>query len=211
MTDELKGLEERKFSVKTVADLLGTNEETVRRWIRDEKLQAEIQSKKKGYSISESQLADFLKTSARYAGISAVSTLIPGFAPLTAAAIAVLGLRKRKDQPDDGDDSGESLLEFLERQIKNTLKRIFDLEKQMLALKAKEEAYQSIMKKNDSFAEEEVSVSQKSMSDYLTKQIAELAQNYHYVEQELLVAKEQLSVYENSLQTLKDTETDTSL
>ena len=38
----------RTYTVKEIAELLGTNPETVRRWIRDGKLQAVTNSKKKG-------------------------------------------------------------------------------------------------------------------------------------------------------------------
>lgn len=38
----------KTYTVKEIAELLGTNPETVRRWIRDGKVQAEANSMKKG-------------------------------------------------------------------------------------------------------------------------------------------------------------------
>ena len=55
----------RTYTVKEIAELLGTNPETVRRWIRDGKLQAVTNSKKKGENkvILEGELNAILKTS----------------------------------------------------------------------------------------------------------------------------------------------------
>lgn len=41
----------KTYSVKEIADLLKTNPETVRRWIRDKKLEATIESKKGGHTM----------------------------------------------------------------------------------------------------------------------------------------------------------------
>ena len=59
----------KSYSVKEIADLLDTNPETVRRWIRSGKLNAADDSKKKGENkvILESALNSFLKASPQYA------------------------------------------------------------------------------------------------------------------------------------------------
>ncbi len=59
----------KTYSVKEIADMLNTNPETVRRWIRSGKLQAMDDSKKKGENkvILESALNSFLKASPQYA------------------------------------------------------------------------------------------------------------------------------------------------
>lgn len=62
------------YSVKRVAEILGTNEETVRRWIRSGKLKAEKMSNKEGNVINETALAAFAKTSPKYA--SAIATCL---------------------------------------------------------------------------------------------------------------------------------------
>ncbi|MCC8064330.1 MAG: helix-turn-helix domain-containing protein [Clostridiales bacterium] len=76
----------KTYSVKEIAELLNTNPETVRRWIRDKKLDATIESKKGGHKVSESALRAFLKTSPKYAatakaslvGAAAMSTVMIG-------------------------------------------------------------------------------------------------------------------------------------
>lgn len=45
------------MTVREVSKRMNVSEETVRRWIRDGKLQASIKSKKKGYFITEESLA----------------------------------------------------------------------------------------------------------------------------------------------------------
>lgn len=47
------------YNVKDVAKLLGTSEETVRRWIRSGKLKASMDSRKGGSVITEGK--DFLR------------------------------------------------------------------------------------------------------------------------------------------------------
>lgn len=80
----------KTYTVKEIAELLGTNPETVRRWIRDGKLQAVTNSKKKGENkvILEGALNAFLKASPKYAAtLAAPFTLGVG-----AAALGVLGV-----------------------------------------------------------------------------------------------------------------------
>lgn len=78
----------KTYTVKEIAELLGTNPETVRRWIRDGKLQAVTNSKKKGENkvILEGALNAFLKTSPKYA-----ATLAAPFT-LGVTALGVLGV-----------------------------------------------------------------------------------------------------------------------
>lgn len=76
------------YNVKDIADLLKTNPETVRRWIRSGKLKATRgASKKEGSSISSDDLLKFLEDNAKYAGIvaGAVSS------PFGALSVALLG------------------------------------------------------------------------------------------------------------------------
>ena len=50
---------ERIYNVKEVAQILNVNQETVRRWIRNNKLEATIESKKKGHMVTEEALLNF--------------------------------------------------------------------------------------------------------------------------------------------------------
>ncbi len=65
----------KTYSVKEIADLLNTNPETVRRWIRDKKLEATIESKKGGHIVYESALHTFLKSSPKYASIASTALI----------------------------------------------------------------------------------------------------------------------------------------
>ena len=75
------------YSVKEIADMLNTNPETVRRWIRSGKLEAIQESRKGGNVVTKSMLDAFLKTSPKYAGIAT------GLSPvgLTTATAAIVG------------------------------------------------------------------------------------------------------------------------
>ena len=69
-----------------MANMLGTSEETVRRWIRSGKLSAKLNSRKEGCVITDTMLKAFVRSSPKYAaslltpvgGILAASTLIVG-------------------------------------------------------------------------------------------------------------------------------------
>lgn len=56
----------KTYSVKQVAEMLGTNQETVRRWIRDHKLEAALVSRKDGRIITDDELQRFLKAKPKY-------------------------------------------------------------------------------------------------------------------------------------------------
>lgn len=91
----------KTYSVKEIADLLGTSHETVRRWIRDGKLQAVDDTKRKGESkvILESALTSFLKTSPKYAATLAMSLpLGTGVMALTGVTSALLAVKKAEAQ-----------------------------------------------------------------------------------------------------------------
>ena len=54
------------YTVSAVAELLCVDEETVRRWCRDGKLNALIDSKKKGWFITEYDLQEFVRDHPKY-------------------------------------------------------------------------------------------------------------------------------------------------
>ena len=67
------------YSVKEIADMLNTNPETVRRWIRSGKLEAIQESRKGGNVVTKSMLDAFLKASPKYAGIAGGLLASPDF------------------------------------------------------------------------------------------------------------------------------------
>ena len=77
------------YSVKEIADMLNTNPETVRRWIRSGKLEAIQESRKGGNVVTKSMLDAFLKTSPKYAGI--VGGLLASPVGITTATAAIVG------------------------------------------------------------------------------------------------------------------------
>lgn len=62
----------KTYSVKQIAEKLGTNPETIRRWIRDEKLKAVQVSRKNGNIVTEDELNRFIKSTPKY--LSKIST-----------------------------------------------------------------------------------------------------------------------------------------
>lgn len=83
------------YSVKEIADMLNTNPETVRRWIRSGKLEAIQKSRKGGNVVTKSMLDAFLKTSPKYAGI-ATGLLASPVGITTATATIIGGLLARQ-------------------------------------------------------------------------------------------------------------------
>lgn len=64
------------YSVAEIADAFGTNQETIRRWIRDDKLKAETGSLREGKKISEASLQAFLESHPKYASVAAKSPIL---------------------------------------------------------------------------------------------------------------------------------------
>lgn len=77
------------YNVKEIADMLNTNPETVRRWIRSGKLEAIQESRKSGNVVTKSMLDAFLKTSPKYTGIA--TGLFASSVRLTTATAAIVG------------------------------------------------------------------------------------------------------------------------
>lgn len=79
-----------KYTVRQIADMLHTNPETVRRWIRAGKLKSQQDSAKGENIIYQSDFDEFLKNSPKYAsivaGIAIGSTVV---SPLGAVAAAI--------------------------------------------------------------------------------------------------------------------------
>lgn len=98
----------KTYSVKQIAEMLGTNPETVRRWIRDDKLKAIQVSRKDGNIVTEAELGRFIKETPKYAskltfgtGLAATSPAIGiGFLAGGIVASALLGYFDRKNSVD---------------------------------------------------------------------------------------------------------------
>lgn len=98
----------KTYSVKQIAKMLQTNPETVRRWIRDDKLKAEQVSRKGGNVVTEAELKRFIKATPKYlakftaaAGLAAVSPIAGiGFLAGGFWASAILGCCEEKSKVD---------------------------------------------------------------------------------------------------------------
>ena len=56
----------RTYTVEDISTMLQVDAETVRRWCRDGKLIAKIDSKKKGYSVKHEDLKEFMYDHTKY-------------------------------------------------------------------------------------------------------------------------------------------------
>lgn len=82
--------EVKTYSVKEVAEMLGTSEFTVRRKIQNGQLQATIDSKKQGYRISEDSLKNFAKSQESKIGSLWRKPAAAGGAIKTAGLVSIL-------------------------------------------------------------------------------------------------------------------------
>ena len=99
----------KTYSVKQIAEMLGTNPETVRRWIRDKKLSAEkMSSRKAGNTVTEADLERFIKATPKYStkltvgvGLATISPVV-GIGALAGGIVAsaLHGLREGKNGVD---------------------------------------------------------------------------------------------------------------
>lgn len=81
------------YSVKQIAEMLDTNPETVRRWIRAGRLESSQASKKDGNVISEEALKAFLECAPKYAAAASaaagiLSSAFPGIGIGTSLAMS---------------------------------------------------------------------------------------------------------------------------
>ena len=127
----------KTYSVKEIAEMLNTNPETVRRCIRDKKLDATIESKKGGHIIYEAALQEFLRSSPKYASIA--KTSIAGAAVLSTVVVGGLVAAQKLidlDQLKKARISTQDIVLFLQGEI----------QKSQDAIKSKEETIHQLQK-----------------------------------------------------------------
>ena len=77
----------KTYTVKEISDMLKIDPETVRRWIRSGKLQAEQSSRKDGNVVTDQMLQSFLRQSPKYAKMVAPLVATPVGATVTVASV----------------------------------------------------------------------------------------------------------------------------
>lgn len=130
----------KTYSVKEIAEMLNTNPETVRRWIRDKKLDATIESKKGGHIVYEAALHEFLKSSPKYAAAAKASLAgaVVGAAILPTVMVGGLVAQKLIDaeQMKKARISSKDVINFLRGEIQRYTE----------AIKAKEDTIHQLQK-----------------------------------------------------------------
>ena len=84
----------KTYSVKEIAEMLQVNPETVRRWIKNDRLKAEaLHSNKEGHVVTEQMLKRFLRDNPKYAGTAALAGVLAGGAAagLSGGVLPVIG------------------------------------------------------------------------------------------------------------------------
>ena len=143
----------KTYSVKEIAEMLNTNPETVRRGIRDKKLDATIESKKGGHIIYEAALQEFLRSSPKYASIA--KTSIAGAAVLSTVVVGGLVAAQKLvdlDQLKKARISTQDVILFLQGEIqksqdaiKSKETTIHQLQKQIAADQSQISEYQKLI------------------------------------------------------------------
>lgn len=111
------------YNVKQIADMLNTQPETVRRWIRSGKLHAKKASRKDGHVVTEDDLKKFLKHSPKYAsmarGLLGTAMIMPIAAGPVVGGIVATYLAAAKKAKETGDEafSKEDVTRYLQEEI----------------------------------------------------------------------------------------------
>ena len=145
------------YTVKQIAEMLGTNQETVRRWIRDNKLHAVQTSRKDGNVVAEEEFQRFIRESPKYASKLAM-TIVPIFPEAGLAVLlgslaggAALGYAAKKKEimtyilPEDAKKFILKSIADMGTQIEQKAQAIQQIESEMQELRTKIAAYKSLL------------------------------------------------------------------
>ena len=141
----------RFYNVKQIAGLLETNPETVRRWIREGKLNAIQSSRKSGNLVTDDDLNRFVRTMPKYS--SKVPMAGQGLVVLAGIlATCILKIQLEKKSEPAKKISLEDLRQFLEKEAENLTSEIEErqemiqrLDSEVANLTQKVEQYQYLI------------------------------------------------------------------
>ncbi len=142
------------YTVKDIAEMLNTNPETVRRWIRSGRLKADQSSRKEGNSVSEQELYTFLKSTSKYEDIAVrMAAESPDLAKNTLADCGVTVGDDRKIESDEIRSAMDSnIAEALEK-IREKQSLIDELTQEIRITKKMIDDYQYMMDHADEMSE----------------------------------------------------------
>lgn len=118
-----------EFTVKQIAEMLNTNPETVRRWIRSGKLESTLSSKKEGNVVSSEALEKFAKKMPKYSTLLSVAAMAgPILGPIAPFSIGmgVLAASKfhKTSEKEDEKINIEKIRLILQKDINKSKKKI---------------------------------------------------------------------------------------
>lgn len=133
----------KSYSVKEIADILNTNPETVRRWIRSGKLASTMTSNKSGNMVSADSLNKFIKETPKYATQLAGSMMSSPIALSLVVGGIIGGLVNSIISSDKKKIKKEDVHKSLKRQIVDCERRIADNKAKLEKLQSKIETDES--------------------------------------------------------------------
>lgn len=146
------------YSVKDIAEMLNTNPETVRRWIRDGKLKAVQSSRKEGNIVEEGELQKFLAATPKYAKIASMGmamAMIPVIGgPLAGGFFGGLGLgalKKHFSNINNPKVFPQELIKYLESEVTYHEEKIRQLEKEISKEKQQIDEINKILCRKEDF------------------------------------------------------------
>lgn len=147
----------KMYSVKEISEMLDTNPETVRRWIRAGKLKANQNSRKDGNMVHEDELYKYLRSTPKYAGVAAgmvASNALLALMPVIGVGFAGILAGFLTGKTENSEKDMRVLSEDVERTIKASI----------------EESEESIKRKEAAIAELQVEIQkeQQQIEDYHT-------------------------------------------
>lgn len=112
----------KTYTVKEISDMLKIDPETVRRWIRSGKLQAEQSSRKDGNVVTDQMFQSFLMQSPKYAKLVAPLVATPVGVTVTAASVLTGIIAQqyiKNEKVKNAQINVKEILGLLENEIKN--------------------------------------------------------------------------------------------